>query len=151
MKIMRKLILLIVLLIAVPVIASTYTVGVEDGVLSVETNESFHTVVINGVEYIPLVDAITETECPIGLATDGDLPQAERARVNVTDDGLKLRNSNSINSDVLATMPDGSVVEVIAGPLEGDNYIWWNVRYGELVGWAVERADEIDTLQRICN
>lgn len=71
-----------------------------------------------------------------------------QATVNVLDDGLSLRVEPSINAEVLEKMPDGTVVEIIAGPQAADGFIWWQVRTeGGNEGWSVEQADNLTTLQ----
>ena len=59
-------------------------------------------------------------------------PQAPRsARVNVSFGTLNLRSRPSLNSTILASLPDGAPLTVV-GTLEG----WYVVRYGSLTGYA---------------
>ena len=59
-------------------------------------------------------------------------PQAPRsARVNVSFGTLNLRSRPSLNSTILASLPNGAPLTVV-GTLEG----WYVVRYGSLTGYA---------------
>ena len=59
-------------------------------------------------------------------------PQAPRsARVNISFGTLNLRSRPSLNSTILASLPNGAPLTVV-GTLEG----WYVVRYGSLTGYA---------------
>ena len=59
-------------------------------------------------------------------------PQAPRsARVNVSFGTLNLRSRPSLNSTILASLPNGAPLTVV-GTLEG----WYVVRYGSLTGYV---------------
>lgn len=56
----------------------------------------------------------------------------------VFDGELNLRASGSVGADVNAILPDAAYVEILEGPVSGDNYTWYRVsssRYGS--GWCV--------------
>jgi subtilisin family serine protease len=71
----------------------------------------------------------------------------QQARVNVTDDGLKLRGGPGTGFQIIENMPSGTIVTVIGGPEQGNGYTWWNVRSPSgNEGWSVEYADGLTTL-----
>lgn len=58
--------------------------------------------------------------------------------VRVFDGELNLRASGSLGAEVTAILPDAAYVDILEGPVPGDNYTWYRVgstRYGS--GWCV--------------
>jgi SH3-like domain-containing protein len=54
--------------------------------------------------------------------------------------GLNLRESPSTASAVLASLHEGDVVDVVAGPREAEGREWLQVRTGSLTGWVIADA-----------
>jgi SH3-like domain-containing protein len=54
--------------------------------------------------------------------------------------GLNLRESPSTASAVLASLHEGDVVDVVAGPREAEGRAWLQVRTGPLTGWVIADA-----------
>lgn len=52
---------------------------------------------------------------------------AEGAAVQVTDDGVNMRADATTDSEAVIQLNQGDVLTVLSGPVEGDNYIWWEV------------------------
>jgi len=105
---------------------------------------------------VPLSEMVTPTATPTAppitaTSTPQNLPNILRvggqARVYVEDEGLKLRSSHDVNSSILENLPVGTVVTLLAGPVSGGAYRWWQARSpAGNEGWLVESADGITTL-----
>lgn len=53
--------------------------------------------------------------------------------------GVNVRAEASTSSEVLTVFLDGTQVQVIGGPFEGESFIWWQVTGNEVAsGWIVE-------------
>jgi hypothetical protein len=51
--------------------------------------------------------------------------------------GLNLRADPSVSGRLVAGVPDGTELEVLAGPQDGDGFTWWQVRAPDgKEGWA---------------
>lgn len=102
-------------------------------------------------------DGIAPVPTPHPLPTPTPIPAAARflaighpATVN-TDRGenLRIRWQPSTASDIVVSVPDGTIVTIIGGPVEAEGYRWWNVRTEDgTEGWAVESVpqDGVQTL-----
>jgi hypothetical protein len=65
----------------------------------------------------------------------------------IRDDMLSVRTSAGIQNAILERLADGTIVTLLAGPVEADGYLWWRVRTPRGTnGWVVESADGIQTL-----
>jgi cytoskeletal protein RodZ len=54
-------------------------------------------------------------------------------------EGLNMRAGAGSNQDLVKTMPDGTILAVMGGPVEADGHTWWQVRDSEgSVGWCAE-------------
>lgn len=74
----------------------------------------------------------------------------DRARVFVTDEGLKLRSGPGVENRIIENLPSGTVVTIIGAPIRAGGLIWWQVRSpNNNEGWSVESANGIQTLRRI--
>ena len=65
-------------------------------------------------------------------------------------DTLNLREGPGIDFDILERLEPGVLVTLLEGPRKNDDdgYVWWRIRTEDgTEGWAVERADEEQTLQ----
>lgn len=51
---------------------------------------------------------------------------------------LHLRTGPSLFNAIITTMPEGSVVSVIAGPFAADGFEWWQVNFQGTVGFAAD-------------
>jgi WD40 repeat protein len=77
-----------------------------------------------------------------------DLTIGGRATVHVTGgDVLNVRGGAGLDFAVLDKLEDGTPVTVIGGPAYADGLTWWRVQTpGEVEGWAVDFADNVQTL-----
>jgi len=50
--------------------------------------------------------------------------------------GLHLRAGPGLGYQICASMPYGSRVSVIGGPVSANGYKWYKVIYGRYIGWA---------------
>jgi hypothetical protein len=65
------------------------------------------------------------------------LTVGERGRV-MPGDPNTVRATPGLNSSRIGSLPAGTEFEVISGPDCVDNYTWWRVRSGTLIGWTAE-------------
>lgn len=49
---------------------------------------------------------------------------------------LNLRATASTSAEKVACMDDGTLVSVLGGPTTAEGIVWWNVQFGDKVGWA---------------
>jgi hypothetical protein len=60
----------------------------------------------------------------------------------ITESGsdLKLRQGPSLQAEILDRLKEGEVIDVIEGPIEADEYLWWKVRVesDSQEGWVAE-------------
>lgn len=69
------------------------------------------------------------------------------ARVYVEDEGLKLRSGPGTTYGILENLPRGTVVTLVGDPVNAQGLRWWMVLSPNgVTGYAVDRADNIDTL-----
>ncbi len=86
----------------------------------------------------PLPSAPTATPTPgqQGTFKAGDIA------INVNDGPVNLRRTpgyrNKAASDRLALVPAGAQVEILGGPAEADDLVWWRVRWQDYQGWMAE-------------
>jgi len=83
------------------------------------------------------VPAVTKEPTPI---PPGVIAIGAQVTVVDTDFGLNVRSRPVVDPDnSLALVPDGTVLEVIGGPEEGNDYTWWQVRTADgTEGWVAE-------------
>lgn len=102
-----------------------------------------------GALYLQLPDNLNASPS-VAVETVAPTPNTEpvqQARVNVTDEGLKLRGGAGTAFQIIENMPAGTIVTVLDGPVYSEGYTWWNVRSSSgNEGWSVEAADGLNTL-----
>ena len=54
---------------------------------------------------------------------------------------LNVRDAPGTDSHILAEIPTGSVLYVLAGPRCTQNYAWYQVEYQKVTGWIAEGDD----------
>jgi hypothetical protein len=85
----------------------------------------------------PLPTATPEpSPTPTGLYVGG------RARVaNLNGSTLRARSTPGM-TEIVARIPEGSIVRVVEGPVVGDGFTWWRVESDSGAGWcAAESSD----------
>ncbi len=109
-------------------------------------------VIVAGTSYFGasyLMDRFFAIELPrptlpdLGIQLPGWLPGVDRSEVRiVTAPELNVRNQPGLNTEVIATLPSGTRVRVLAGPVIADNIPWLRVRTNyagqSIDGWASE-------------
>jgi uncharacterized protein YraI len=72
------------------------------------------------------------------VSAAGILEPGTQAKVSGTGGwGLRLREAPSLDQQVLLTMPEGQVVDVLEGPkVDAAGSAWYKVAVGDLVGWS---------------
>jgi hypothetical protein len=71
--------------------------------------------------------------------------KGRRAVVATGGSSLKMRVEPSTEAKELMKLHDGTEVEIIDGPIPGDNHTWWKIKIGESEGWAAEEYLELIT------
>lgn len=86
----------------------------------------------------------TPTVAPTATATVmAGIGTGQTVRVSASD-GLNLRAAAGSNQDLVKTMPDGTILAIVSGPVEADGHSWWQVRDSEgSVGWCAEEWLEL--------
>lgn len=89
---------------------------------------------------VPLDPTVTPPSLPTGTATLLALSVGGRATVTTTEgDQLRVRSSAGVAYAVLFSLPAGSQVNVMEGPVSADGLSWWRIRADDgRMGWAVE-------------
>jgi hypothetical protein len=76
---------------------------------------------------------------PVGLAIG-----VSAKVVGTGGQGVNLRSAAGTGNARVKTLPDGTVVEVIGGPKDANDFTWWQVRDAAgVTGWAVSRYLEV--------
>lgn len=87
-----------------------------------------------GLEAAPAAQSGRDCQPPAALII-GSFAQVTNGVSN------NVRNSPSLEGELLGRIPGGSLVTVLEGPICASGYQWWNVRYQDLSGWTVDGAD----------
>jgi hypothetical protein len=97
---------------------------------------------IQGVENF--ATATPSPSCP--GAPPQRLQVGGRGQVCTRTDNVRLRIEPGSTSNIVASLPTGTVFTVIGGPeCAGDNWSWWQIRTIDgLTGWIAEGGDETD-------
>ncbi len=63
-----------------------------------------------------------------------------RVTINTTSNStLRLRETPSLSGNIITSLEDGVVVDVVAGPITAEGFTWWQIRTSDnLEGWSVE-------------
>jgi len=77
--------------------------------------------------------------CPDSLPPQ--LVVGEAARV-APGEANNVRNRPETSGELIGQIPGGALFTVLAGPACGDGFTWWQVQYGDLVGWTVEGNED---------
>ncbi len=83
-------------------------------------------------------DTNDETSADGDTATDGGFAIDDTVRV--TEDGVNLRSATSTESsdNIVGTLNEGDLVQIIGGPEQAGGYTWYQVRLEEADGSVVE-------------
>jgi hypothetical protein len=90
--------------------------------------------------YVAPTDTPVPSPVPPPAASASGIAVGGRVRVTGTGGGLNFRDAPSIRGALLRKLPDGSVYEVVGGPREADNYVWWQLKDGTdgVTGWGAQ-------------
>lgn len=90
--------------------------------------------------FTPTPQAVTTptaqgTEAPTGLTIGA------KAKVTGTGgSGLNMRAGAGTGHARIKTLPEGTIVEIIGGPKDANNYTWWQVKdESGVTGWVVSK------------
>lgn len=64
------------------------------------------------------------------------LAPGTQARVSADGDSLRMRANASTTAAIIATIPDGTIVNVRDGTQSADGYVWQFIDWGGAVGWV---------------
>jgi parallel beta-helix repeat protein len=85
----------------------------------------------NNKDRYPLVNPWTPTPTPLPKFRIGDWVQ--------TTANLNVREGPGLSYTIIDTMPEGTIGQIVGGPVEADGFVWWGVDYAVGVrGWSVE-------------
>jgi Tol biopolymer transport system component len=59
-------------------------------------------------------------------------------KVSPYGNNLNLHDKPSLSSTVLSRFPTDQVLTIIDGPVQADDYTWWQVKAGDLTGWVAQ-------------
>ena len=88
--------------------------------------------------FTPTPLTITTPEEAVATAepTSAGLAIGGKATVSASS-GLKMRSSPGTSASQVKTLSNGTVVEILDGPQEADDYTWWQVRdEAGITGWV---------------
>lgn len=83
----------------------------------------------------PIINADVLQPVPVSLKTG-----MQAIVINVDDAPLRLRQTASLEADVVVRLDEGTLVSIIGGPVEADGYIWWELEHATGRGWGAERS-----------
>ncbi len=78
-------------------------------------------------------------------ATDVPPTPLPRTATVTAQDGLNLRAEPNDRIEPVGTLPSGTRVTIIGGPVHGDRYTWWNVEVDGRRGWCAGEFLAFDT------
>jgi hypothetical protein len=83
------------------------------------------------------IAAPTSELAPTSAGQASAAPQPPpRSAVVAAADGLNLRADHSLAAGVIASLPNGTRVAVVGGPVAVEGFEWWNVEAGGRRGWC---------------
>ncbi|MGE0598078.1 MAG: SH3 domain-containing protein [Dehalococcoidia bacterium] len=89
-----------------------------------------------GVAYPPPLSSGNEAPpAPVDPNAPKFVP-GDTAVVYGTGNGLRIRQTPGTAGTELTVVPDGTKLTVLGGPQDADGLTWWNIQYGDIVGWS---------------
>ncbi len=92
-----------------------------------------------------LILALLWLAVPISAQEDPNCPGVPVPRLTVGStarvlpgDPNNVRSDATRGAELTGTIPGGETFDVLAGPTCADGLNWWQIQYGDLVGWTVE-------------
>ena len=86
----------------------------------------------------PTLDTGNTAELVIGGAATINTTEGDRANV---------RQSPSLNAQILTALPKGELVTIMSGPFTGSGLQWWQIQTNiGLLGYVVEEVDDVQVL-----
>ena len=82
--------------------------------------------------------AVTACALLLGTRASAALDPGTNAVVRADGDCLRMRAQPSLQGTLLACVPDGSIVTVLAGSVAVDGFQWQRIAYAGQSGWSVE-------------
>jgi uncharacterized protein YgiM (DUF1202 family) len=90
-------------------------------------------------EFPSATASLQPTEEPTAIPTpeQGLFPGVQAQVSGTAGRGLRLRSGPGLNQPTLKVMPEGTTVQILAGPTEADGYQWYQIRDDAgTEGWA---------------
>jgi len=72
----------------------------------------------------------------VGVASAQTFTPGTQARVTADGDSLRMRSGATVSAAIIASIPDGSIVNIREGSQLGDGYTWQLVEWGGAIGWV---------------
>jgi hypothetical protein len=89
----------------------------------------------NGFLYNVFPVSRTNTDCSDTLRSYF-LPIGQPAYVLAGRGANNVRSQPSLSGELMGSIPEGAVFDILDGPVCADNIIWWRVNYKRLLGWT---------------
>lgn len=84
----------------------------------------------------PATEDMPASGAPTTTATTTRLTVGAQVRIETGGGRLRIREQPALTAPILAILENGSVVTIVGGPHEGEEFVWWEVEgYGER-GWC---------------
>ncbi|GEM_PF-4055307 len=88
-----------------------------------------------------ILPTIAQTaDCPDLLTPR--LRAGDTGRVTLTGGANNMRSNPDTTAVLLTQIPEGGVFDVIAGPTCSSGYYWYQVQFGNMVGWTAESGSD---------
>jgi hypothetical protein len=82
-------------------------------------------------------------------AMPANLYVGERGIVRTGLGANNVRSQPSLSDEIIGSLPEGAVFDVLDGPVCADDLIWWRIDHNALVGWTAGGDSEEYFLDRI--
>jgi hypothetical protein len=82
-------------------------------------------------------------------AMPANLYVGERGIVRTGLGANNVRSQPSLSDEIIGSLPEGAVFDVLDGPVCADDLIWWRIDHNALVGWTAGDNGEEYLLDRI--
>ncbi len=143
MKIRRALLTVLVIAGGMTVLPALMIVGASRGGLFAQQETDTGP---TPTPYVLPADFVPSTRCPgVDIVPRLILHERGRVRDEENDTPLRLRSAPDTTNakNILTQIPVNGVFLVLNGPLCGQTYLWYFVRYRDRMGWIAEGQDDI--------
>ena len=75
----------------------------------------------------------------VGVVSAQTFTPGTQARVSADGDSLRMRSGFSVSAAIIASIPDGSIVNIREGSQLGDGFTWQLVEWSGAIGWVASQ------------